>query len=77
MVRRRKGCKTIINCEHTEEKHYAKVGSFPYLSLCRACVTSATISEEELNSLSSVNTKTMFITLRGCASLVISRNTPK
>jgi len=25
-IRRRKGCKVIANCEHLEEKHYAKVG---------------------------------------------------
>lgn len=24
MIRRRKGCKVVTNCEHTDEKHYAK-----------------------------------------------------
>ena len=75
MVRRRKGCKTIINCEHTEEKHYAKVGFLSFINQCRACVTSAITNAEERSSLSSASTKTMFIILKGCASLVISHNT--
>lgn len=49
-ARKRKGCKVIVNCEHKEEKHYAKVIIVIMLmTVLRECATSAIIRRVALS----------------------------
>lgn len=75
--RRKKGCKSIINCEHTEEKHYAKVRTSFLLTIPRGCAICAIISGVELNLLSSANIRMICIIQKVSAKLVIFLNTQR
>ncbi|CDW84329.1 UNKNOWN [Stylonychia lemnae] len=62
IIRRRKGCKSIINCEHLDEKHYAKVNSI--IQLNRGCVIYAITRKEGQSQHSNVSTQMTLIILR-------------
>jgi hypothetical protein len=66
LLRRRKGCKLIVNCEHIDEKHYAKVTN-QTSNHFRVCATSATTKREGPSWPSDAATNPKFTTRRASA----------
>ena len=78
MNRKRKGCKTIINCEHKEEKHYARVNWLIVTNtLYRECVIYVTTKMAAQSWLMDANIRMILIIPRAFVNLAISYNTQR